>query len=474
MVTRHQVHPMNASRVTMKAPPASGAVRGIRRLAQLIVMVMLVHTLWPPVAMGGDVVVGEGNNNSLVQACYDPVQNWKMGPLPGEWCYDVFRNLKVDATQGGVALSWQPGTRSVPWNCGPDRSPGACAISGVRVEAYYVEPGRGVVPGGRCSAGLDGGTCAIGGLVPGTRYKVEIFAELANGAWLRTNSSIVPCCVPPAAPQNVVVSAAGSALDVSWSQSPDWGGASELTYRVSTIPPTSTCEVVALACRLEGVPRSTPIVVSVIASNTAGSSPPSMAEAVTLPQMKPSPPPDVTARYVKGGSARVSWLPPIDDGGSSISRYVVTAAPGGKSCTSTSARVCTISGLTPGKAYSFTVNAINRVGASGSSPAGVAGRLVTQASAPREVTAGVMNSSVQVSWSRPVSLGGGKLLEYVVRVGDSVCTTKGTTCTVSGLGLGRTYPVAVTAVTTGGTSRPASGTVTVPAPQPVKASAVFW
>jgi LPXTG-motif cell wall-anchored protein len=61
--------------------------------------------------------------------------------------------------------------------------------------------------------------------------------------------------------------------------------------------------------------------------------------------------------------ATVSFEPPAFDGGSPITGYTVTAAPGGRTCTATpQAMSCTVDGLTNGQVYTFTVAATNGVG----------------------------------------------------------------------------------------------------------------
>jgi multiple sugar transport system substrate-binding protein len=75
----------------------------------------------------------------------------------------------------------------------------------------------------------------------------------------------------------------------------------------------------------------------------------------------PGKPTGVTAT-AGNASALVSWTAPASNGGSAITGYRVTSSPGGKNCTTSGALSCTVSGLTNGQAYTFTVHATNGVG----------------------------------------------------------------------------------------------------------------
>ncbi len=61
------------------------------------------------------------------------------------------------------------------------------------------------------------------------------------------------------------------------------------------------------------------------------------------------------------GQASVSWSAPSWDGGAAVSAYTVTSTPGNHICFTTSTS-CTVTGLTPGTSYTFTVKAANSAG----------------------------------------------------------------------------------------------------------------
>lgn len=80
--------------------------------------------------------------------------------------------------------------------------------------------------------------------------------------------------------------------------------------------------------------------------------------------------------------ATVSWDPPLSDGGRSVTSYTVTASPGGKTCSwTTGPRRCTVTGLSNGTSYTFTVTATNAVGTGAASAATAA---VTPAVPPND------------------------------------------------------------------------------------------
>jgi subtilase family serine protease len=196
-----------------------------------------------------------------------------------------------------------------------------------------------------------------------------------------------------------------------------------------------------------------------------------------------------TGTQATAGNSRVtlSWPAPSSTGGSAVTGYDVyegTTARG-ESATPVNASpvtgtTYTITGLTNGTTYYFTVKGINDVGSSApSNEASATPRTVP--GAPRALKATRGNASAALAWQAPASTGGSPVTGYDVYRGATLLTAPALAPTVmsytaKGLTNGTTYSFTVVALNAAGrspASAPASVTpATVPgAPTKARATA---
>jgi RHS repeat-associated protein len=190
----------------------------------------------------------------------------------------------------------------------------------------------------------------------------------------------------------------------------------------------------------------TPIALSATAPRNAPASVPASAAATA-----PGAPTAVTGLPRQSG-ATLTWTAPVSNGGSAITAYKITAAPGGATATVGAVTTGSIYGLTNGTAYTFTVAAVNAAGTGAASTpsaaitpqwAGIPGPV-----SGLQVTPG--NGQVTASWTLPTADGGADLTETVLLISlqgsdDSLSyvtvNVPGTTATLTGLDDGTAYTV---------------------------------
>lgn len=221
----------------------------------------------------------------------------------------------------------------------------------------------------------------------------------------------------------------------------------------------------------------------VAAVNAAGVGPASRATAPITPMGTPGPPVGL-ASEPGDRQVRLTWMPPVNDGGYRVQDYAVRMSvddgatwtdvprPPSAEC------VCVVTGLTNGMSYRFTICAINSAGRGRASapcqavPAGLPGPPVVQACTPGD-------QRLTVMWAAPASTGGMPLIGYVIEsshdggatwvLGDHP-SPHATSATLSGLANGIPYVVriaAVNAVGRGPTSTPSAPTVPMGLPSEV-------
>jgi hypothetical protein len=163
----------------------------------------------------------------------------------------------------------------------------------------------------------------------------------------------------------------------------------------------------------------------------------------TVPASKPGAPGNVSAQGADA-SATITWSAAAANG-AAITSYSVTWSGGSKTVTG-SARRLTATGLTNGQSYTFTVRAVNRVGAG----PGISSARITlggPADAPIALSAVASSGAVTLSWRRP-NLNGGKLLRYGITQSGNPENTSATSYRWTGLTNGKRYTFQVRAVTT--------------------------
>ncbi|MCW2931881.1 MAG: fibronectin type protein [Actinomycetia bacterium] len=264
----------------------------------------------------------------------------------------------VTAGDGQVTVAFTPSTADQRLR-NPITSYTVIARQGVNVTS-----GPGVTATG------SGSPITVTGLTNGLNYTVTVYAANAAGSGPESLPKVVTPQTVPGAPTNVVavnatpVGATTGTVDVSFSPPTNNSGGTLTGYTVTSSPGGISASTSSgnTDVKVTGLTIGTSYTFTVHATSTLGNGPESApSNAVTpTPVGTPGPPlnPGVAALNQE---AYVSCLPPLDNGGSAITSYTVTAQPGNITATGTSCPVL-VQGLTNGVSYTFTVTATNADG----------------------------------------------------------------------------------------------------------------
>ena len=379
------------------------------------------------------------------------------------------------SSSGGTSLS-----RVAKWTWAPPSGNATILHSGSN---SIVVPGQsfvgvtGVTIGGSPAA-IDYGQSSSTQLavtVPGLSTGNHPIVVTAVGGTATVGTYSIPV---PSAPV-VTASAGQTSVDLSWTL--DDSGGSAVTYLValgttSNIVNTTTNTTTTLT----GLNPGTTYTVYVRANNNNGLGPWSTPTTFTTQSTSPTPAPPAPAPASPPGaptsisaipgnaSAVVSWTPPTDSGTYPIASYVVRSQPDGLNCSTTSTS-CTVTGLTNGTAYTFTVTASSPAGAGPASAASAPVTPRTVPGAPVSVAATPGIDQATISWSPPTDDGGSAITGYRVTTvpASRGCQTLATTCTLTDLDAGQEYVVTVVAVNATGESAPSQPVTVTPRERPV-------
>jgi hypothetical protein len=285
------------------------------------------------------------------------------------WSATGTRLAQVTFT-GESASGWQTATFATPVNI---------TAGTTYIASYYAPSGHYSAESSAFSSAINNGSlhALSNATSPNGVYMYGAASAFPSNSYNASNYFVdVMVAIPaPNAPANVTAATAGTgSATVSWT-APTTGGpvtsyvVTPFVGATAQTPKTVTGNPVPTSTNVSGLTANTAYTFRVAACNTSGcSTAAGPSNAVTPGQpVVPTAPTNVDARAASS-SARVSWDVPTGDGDSPITGYTVTPFIGATAQTpldvSASSTSTTVTGLTNGTAYTFTVKATNGVGTS--------------------------------------------------------------------------------------------------------------
>ncbi len=338
----------------------------------------------------------------------------------------------------------------------PPASNGGSTINGYTVTSS---------PGGITASGA-ASPIIVTGLTNGTAYTFTVTAANAVGTGppSAASNSVTPSVAAtlPGAPIMGTAVAANAQATVSFSAPASNGGSPITSYTVTSSPGGVTATGAASPITVLGLTNGTAYTFTVTATNAIGTGPASAASNSVTPATTPGAP-VIGSATAGNGQASVSFSAPASDGGAAITGYSVTSSPGSITGTGSFSPI-TVTGLTNGTAYTFTVRAINAMGAGPPSSASnsVTPSATTVPSAPVVTSVGAGDGQATLSFTAPASDGGSPITGYVATCNPGAVTVSGgaSPVTVTGLTNGVAYTCTVAATNSVGTG-PSSNSVSV-------------
>jgi Fibronectin type III domain/Putative Ig domain len=308
-------------------------------------------------------------------------------------------------------------------------------------------------------------------------WLVAFFAACVGTSGSGSSSDAGRGATVPGAPTNVVAVAGDQTASLSWAAPIDSGGSPVTAYSIAINPASSAAQVAisGTTAAVTALTNGTAYTFTVAAVNAAGTGPESLpSSAVTPMAAAPGTPTAPRAVTATAGirSATLSWTMPSSDGGSSVTGYNVTTYPPTPSAVVTvSGTTASVTGLSNGATYTFSVAAYNAIGMG---PAALSAPVTTfnVPGAPTNVVAVAGNQSASLTWTAPGNTGGSPVSSYIIaspQIAPVQATfTGGTAATVTSLTNATPYTFTVSAVNAVGTG-PASAASAPVTPAPPSA-----
>lgn len=328
--------------------------------------------------------------------------------------------------------------------------------NGAPITEYTATSSPGSLTGTVAAASIDSGV-TVTGLTNGTDYTFTIKSTNEIGDSAASAATVMlRAGTTPGAPTIGTATASDAQASVAFSAPASDGGLPITSYTATASPGGATASGSVSPIVVTGLQNGVAHTFTVVATNAEGNSAASAASNSVTPTQSttvPGPPIIGTATRTASQTVSVSFTPPANNGGSAITSYTATSAPGGITGTG-SASPISVTGLTNGATYTFTVTATN---GSGTGPAsGVSNSVVpyTVPGAPTIGTAAAGDSQASVSFAPPVSNGGSAITSYTATSSPGGFTKTGAASplTVTGLTNGTAYTFTVKANNAAGAS----------------------
>ena len=225
-------------------------------------------------------------------------------------------------------------------------------------------------PGGATGTG-SGSPITVAGLTNGVAYTFTVTATNSAGTGSASGASNA---ITPASPQVISFNNPGAQ---NYGTSPTLTATATSSLAVSFTSSTTAVCTITSGGQLSFASAGTCTINADQAGNSAYLPATQVSQTFTINAVVPGAPTSVTASPSGTGLIRITFTAPVNTGGSPATSYTATSNPGGFTGTGGSSPI-TVSGLTAGQSYTFTVTATN---GAGTGPASAASNAATAADA---------------------------------------------------------------------------------------------